>query len=173
MEPKSRKKINFSVPSRSSQLDTGAVEKIRRRRPTPATLFRLSDQSSPEEEPVFYQRLPSTDSEILKSKRATPSCSYTPPSLKAVQHIVQSQLGAESTCLQYNDTPSDVAECDSVVSDSSEMDLLQIGQDPRTDQKASPRTPAVGTATTGTETEKSQAQCRRWTFTDKQDCEMP
>ncbi|XP_048470390.1 protein phosphatase 1 regulatory subunit 1B [Rhincodon typus] len=175
MDPKNRKKISFSVPVRSSHLDSRAVEKIRRRRPTPATLFRLSDHSSPEEEPVSYQRSSSTDSEILKSKRATPSSSYTPPSLKAVQCIVQSQFGAESTHSQLYDTPSDLAECDSIQSDSSDTDLLQIDQDPQTDRNAWPKsgcgTPAVDTATTGTEEERSQAKCRGKPLTDEQDCE--
>ncbi|XP_059494679.1 protein phosphatase 1 regulatory subunit 1B isoform X2 [Stegostoma tigrinum] len=162
MDPKNRKKISFSVPVKSSHLDTRAVEKIRRRRPTPATLFRLSDHSSPEEEPVSYQRSSFADSEILKSKRATPLSSYTPPSLKAVQCIVQSQFGAKSTHSQLDDTPSDMAECDSILSDSSDTDLLQIDQDPQTDRKAWPKssrgTPAVGTAATGTEEERSQAK---------------
>ncbi|KAH0501090.1 Protein phosphatase 1 regulatory subunit 1B [Microtus ochrogaster] len=47
MDPKDRKKIQFSVPAPPSQLDPRQVEMIRRRRPTPAMLFRVSEHSSP------------------------------------------------------------------------------------------------------------------------------
>uniref|UniRef100_A0A8C8X3X2 Protein phosphatase 1 regulatory subunit 1B n=1 Tax=Panthera leo TaxID=9689 RepID=A0A8C8X3X2_PANLE len=47
MDPKDRKKIQFSVPAPPSQLDPRQVEMIRCRRPTPAMLFRLSEHSSP------------------------------------------------------------------------------------------------------------------------------
>ncbi|KAF1641390.1 Protein phosphatase 1 regulatory subunit 1B, partial [Eudyptes chrysocome] len=55
MDPKDRKKIQFSVPAPPSQLDPRAVEMIRRRRPTPAMLFQLSEHSSPEDESLPYQ----------------------------------------------------------------------------------------------------------------------
>ncbi|KAM6163599.1 protein phosphatase 1 regulatory subunit 1B [Rhynchocyon petersi] len=90
MDPKDRKKIQFSVPAPPSQLDPRQVEMIRRRRPTPAMLFRLSEHSSPEEEASPYQRAPG-EGHHLKSKRPNP-CAYTPPSLKAVQRIAESHL---------------------------------------------------------------------------------
>uniref|UniRef100_A0A674IZV2 Protein phosphatase 1 regulatory subunit 1B n=1 Tax=Terrapene triunguis TaxID=2587831 RepID=A0A674IZV2_9SAUR len=49
MDPKDRKKIQFSVPAPPSQLDPRAVDMIRRRRPTPAMLFQMSEHSSPGE----------------------------------------------------------------------------------------------------------------------------
>nr|XP_031362877.1 protein phosphatase 1 regulatory subunit 1B [Lonchura striata domestica] len=55
MDPKERKKIQFSVPAPPSNLDPRAVEMIRRRRPTPAMLFQLSEHSSPEDENLPYQ----------------------------------------------------------------------------------------------------------------------
>uniref|UniRef100_A0A452GB48 Protein phosphatase 1 regulatory subunit 1B n=1 Tax=Capra hircus TaxID=9925 RepID=A0A452GB48_CAPHI len=93
MDPKDRKKIQFSVPAPPSQLDPRQVEMIRRRRPTPAMLFRLSEHSSPGG--PFNLALPrqraSGEGHHLKSKRPNP-CAYTPPSLKAVQRIAESHL---------------------------------------------------------------------------------
>ncbi|XP_043910982.1 protein phosphatase 1 regulatory subunit 1B [Protopterus annectens] len=111
MDSKDRKKIQFSVPvpAAPGQLDPRAVEMIRRRRPTPATLFRMSEHSSPEEESSPHQRV-AGENGILKTKRNNP-CVYTPPSLKAVQRIVETHL--QSINSESDKLTDDSQECDS------------------------------------------------------------
>uniref|UniRef100_A0A3Q2W897 Protein phosphatase 1 regulatory subunit 1B n=1 Tax=Haplochromis burtoni TaxID=8153 RepID=A0A3Q2W897_HAPBU len=82
-EPKERKKIQFAVPANApTNLDPRQVEMIRRRRPTPATLFRVADQSSPEDDQSTHQWVVGENG-VLKPKRVNPNV-YQPPSLKAV-----------------------------------------------------------------------------------------
>ncbi|EMP33826.1 Protein phosphatase 1 regulatory subunit 1B [Chelonia mydas] len=57
MDPKDRKKIQFSVPAPPSQLDPRAVDMIRRRRPTPAMLFQMSEHSSPAMQRIVQSHL--------------------------------------------------------------------------------------------------------------------
>ncbi|XP_076864410.1 protein phosphatase 1 regulatory subunit 1B [Brachyhypopomus gauderio] len=88
---KERKKIQFAVPSSApTQLDPRQVEMIRRRRPTPATLFRVADQSSPEDDNSTHQWVVGENG-VLKPKRVNPSV-YQPPSLKAVQQMAEAQM---------------------------------------------------------------------------------
>uniref|UniRef100_A0A4W6BV48 Protein phosphatase 1 regulatory subunit 1B n=1 Tax=Lates calcarifer TaxID=8187 RepID=A0A4W6BV48_LATCA len=76
-----RRKIQFSVPSSvPTQLDPRQVEMIRRRRPTPATLFRLTDPPSPDEDSGPHQWVLGENG-ALKAKLVHAS-TYQPPSLK-------------------------------------------------------------------------------------------
>uniref|UniRef100_A0A3Q3EH06 Protein phosphatase 1 regulatory subunit 1B n=1 Tax=Labrus bergylta TaxID=56723 RepID=A0A3Q3EH06_9LABR len=80
-EPKERKKIHFAISSSApTNLDPRQVEMIRRRRPTPATLFRVADQSSPEDDQSTHQWVVGENG-VLKPKRVNPNV-YQPPSLK-------------------------------------------------------------------------------------------
>uniref|UniRef100_UPI0037E75DE0 protein phosphatase 1 regulatory subunit 1B isoform X2 n=1 Tax=Semicossyphus pulcher TaxID=241346 RepID=UPI0037E75DE0 len=90
-EPKERKKIHFAVPaSAPTNLDPRQVEMIRRRRPTPATLFRVADQSSPEDDQSTHQWVVGENG-VLKPKRVNPNV-YQPPSLKAVQKMAEAHM---------------------------------------------------------------------------------
>ncbi|XP_028286991.1 protein phosphatase 1 regulatory subunit 1B-like isoform X2 [Parambassis ranga] len=85
-----RRKIQFSVPSSvPTQLDP---RQIRRRRPTPATLFRLTDPPSPEEDSGPHQWVLGENG-ALKAKLVHMS-TYQPPSLKAVQRMAQAHLSS-------------------------------------------------------------------------------
>ncbi|KAK2866078.1 hypothetical protein Q7C36_002134 [Tachysurus vachellii] len=95
-EIKEGRKIQFSVPSAGPiQLDPRQVEMIRRRRPTPATLFRMTDHPSPEEEspsiPMFV-----SENGVSKPKN-TDAAIYQPPSLKAVQKMAQAHIKSPDT----------------------------------------------------------------------------
>lgn len=85
---KDSRRIQFSVPSAvPTQLDPRQVEMIRRRRPTPATLFRLTDHASPEDDNSTHQ----WEHGVLKTKRVNATV-YQPPSLKAVQRMAQAHM---------------------------------------------------------------------------------
>ncbi|KAM9843683.1 protein phosphatase 1 regulatory subunit 1B isoform 2-T2 [Aulostomus maculatus] len=90
-EPKERKKIQFAVPaSAPTNLDPRQVEMIRRRRPTPATLFRVADQTSPEDDQTSHQWVVGENG-VLKPKRVNTNV-YQPPSLKAVQKMAEAHM---------------------------------------------------------------------------------
>ncbi|XP_037648939.1 protein phosphatase 1 regulatory subunit 1B isoform X4 [Sebastes umbrosus] len=81
-EPKERRKIQFAMPaSVATNLDPRQVEMIRRRRPTPATLFRVADQSSPEDDQSTHQWVVGENG-VLKPKRVINPNVYQPPSLR-------------------------------------------------------------------------------------------
>lgn len=112
-----RKKIQFSVPSTvPPQLDPRQVEMIRRRRPTPATLFRLTDPPSPDEDPQQWML---TDNGVLKSKLVA----YQPPSLKVVQKMAQAHLA----CLPSMDQDDSDDDADKDREAHQKPDELQEG----------------------------------------------
>ncbi|XP_077413433.1 protein phosphatase 1 regulatory subunit 1B isoform X4 [Vanacampus margaritifer] len=89
VEPKERRKIHFADPaSGATNLDPRQVEMIRRRRPTPATLFRVADQASPEDDHSSHQWVVGENG-VLKPKRVNPNV-YQPPSLKDHQETATS-----------------------------------------------------------------------------------
>ncbi|XP_074512307.1 protein phosphatase 1 regulatory subunit 1B isoform X4 [Sebastes fasciatus] len=89
-EPKERRKIQFAVPaSVATNLDPRQVEMIRRRRPTPATLFRVADQSSPEDDQSTHQWVVGENG-VLKPKRVINPNVYQPPSLRETTTTEQS-----------------------------------------------------------------------------------
>ncbi|XP_056113764.1 protein phosphatase 1 regulatory subunit 1B isoform X2 [Rhinichthys klamathensis goyatoka] len=84
VEPKERRKIQFAdQATEPTQLDPRQVEMIRRRRPTPATLFKVADQTSPEDDISSHQWVVGENG-VLKPKRINPNI-YQPPSLKDSQ----------------------------------------------------------------------------------------
>ncbi|XP_007558283.1 protein phosphatase 1 regulatory subunit 1B-like isoform X1 [Poecilia latipinna] len=86
-----RRKIQFSVPSSISlQLDPRQVEMIRRRRPTPATLFKLTDPPSPEEDSSSRQWVLGENGST--KAKLVHMATYQPPSLKAVQMLAAAHL---------------------------------------------------------------------------------
>ncbi|XP_007237361.3 protein phosphatase 1 regulatory subunit 1B [Astyanax mexicanus] len=124
-EMKERRKIQFSVPSAvPTQLDPKQVEMIRRRRPTPATLFRMTDHPSPEEENPGHQ-LAVCDNGLLMGKRVNTSI-YQPPSLTAVQKMVeahmQSETGQDSPSSETSDNEEAFPDSDRDDSRSDELE---------------------------------------------------
>ncbi|XP_075789868.1 protein phosphatase 1 regulatory subunit 1C isoform X2 [Pelodiscus sinensis] len=80
MEPNSPKKIQFAVPLFQSQIDPEAAEQIRKRRPTPASLVIMNEQSTPE---IDEKRKNNSqgDSQNASPKQRKQSV-YTPPAIK-------------------------------------------------------------------------------------------
>ncbi|XP_031422817.1 protein phosphatase 1 regulatory subunit 1B isoform X2 [Clupea harengus] len=104
-EPKERRKIQFAVESNDpTQLDARQVEMIRRRRPTPATLFRVADQASPEDDNSTHQWVVGENG-VLKPKRVNPNV-YQPPSLKDQQE----EVGPTDTASEMSTTEA-MARC--------------------------------------------------------------
>lgn len=91
-EHKERRKIQFAVPaSAPTNLDPRQVEMIRRRRPTPATLFRVADQSPEDDQSSHQVKWVVGENGVLKPKRVNQNV-YQPPSLKAVQKMAEAQM---------------------------------------------------------------------------------
>ncbi|XP_061612466.1 protein phosphatase 1 regulatory subunit 1B-like isoform X2 [Phyllopteryx taeniolatus] len=109
-----KRKIQFSVPSAVPiQLDPRQVELIRRRRPTPATLFRLTDPPSPEDDGGSHQWV-AGENGVLKAKTLnSTSSAYQPPSLKAVQRMAQAHLSSiDMSSVDQDEPPSGEEEDD-------------------------------------------------------------
>ncbi|CAJ1080358.1 protein phosphatase 1 regulatory subunit 1B-like isoform X1 [Xyrichtys novacula] len=119
-----RRKIQFSVPSAvPTQLDP---RQIRRRRPTPATLFRLTDPPSPEEDIGPHQWVLGENG-ALKAKLVH-SSTYQPPSLKAVQRMALAHLSSLDMSSVDKDDPSSGE-------DEEEHEKESQQTDPVTDQR--------------------------------------
>ncbi|CAL8234576.1 unnamed protein product [Boreogadus saida] len=69
-----------SVSSSREDCNDDTMTRIRRRRPTPATLFRVADQGSPDEDQSTHQWVVGENG-VLKPKRVNPNV-YQPPSLR-------------------------------------------------------------------------------------------
>ncbi|XP_051926856.1 protein phosphatase 1 regulatory subunit 1B-like [Hippocampus zosterae] len=118
-----KRKIQFSVPSAVPiQLDPRQVEMIRRRRPTPATLFRLTDPPSPEDDTGSHQWSVGENG-VLKANAVNKMPStYQPPSLKAVQRMAQAHLSSIDMSSVDQDEPPSREEEDNVKSTQLDSD---------------------------------------------------
>ncbi|KAM3591336.1 uncharacterized protein V6R79_000379 [Siganus canaliculatus] len=135
-EKEARRKIQFSVPSPvPTQLDPRQVEMIRRRRPTPATLFRLTDPPSPEEDISPHQWVLG-DNGALKAKLVH-SSTYQPPSLKAVQRMAQAHLASLDMSSLDKDEPSSGEEDEECEKQSQQTDVRGENK-PLRDQSSPP-----------------------------------
>ncbi|MCJ8738205.1 hypothetical protein PDJAM_G00032830 [Pangasius djambal] len=107
-EIKEGRKIQFSVPSAGSiQLDPRQLEMIRRRRPTPAMLFRMTDHPSPEEENLSFP-LFVCENGVSKSQNLDTAI-YQPPSLKAVQKMARAHINSSDTPSSESSDNEDVS----------------------------------------------------------------
>ncbi|XP_032821680.2 uncharacterized protein LOC116948749 isoform X3 [Petromyzon marinus] len=103
-DPKSPKKIQFEMPSFQTYLDPASSEQIRRRRPTPASLILLSDQSSPEEEQTSCV---TGINYLAQTSQPRPLSVFNPPTRKELQELVRFSMardGRESEISSPEDT---------------------------------------------------------------------
>uniref|UniRef100_A0A1A8FV64 Protein phosphatase 1 regulatory subunit 1B n=1 Tax=Nothobranchius korthausae TaxID=1143690 RepID=A0A1A8FV64_9TELE len=122
---KERKKIQFAVPaSAPTNLDPRQVEMIRRRRPTPATLFRVADQPSPEDDQSTHQvKWVVGENGVLKPKRVNPNV-YQPPSLKDHQETATTEHFPSMTAMtNETETPKEEDEEDEEEDEEEEIKL--------------------------------------------------
>ncbi|KAF7225926.1 protein phosphatase 1 regulatory subunit 1B isoform X5 [Nothobranchius furzeri] len=107
----------------SSPLSQSHTE-IRRRRPTPATLFRVADQPSPEDDQSTHQvKWVVGENGVLKPKRVNPNV-YQPPSLKDHQETATTEHFPSMTAMtNKTETPKEEDEEDEEEDDKEENKL--------------------------------------------------
>ncbi|XP_032831418.2 uncharacterized protein LOC116954755 isoform X1 [Petromyzon marinus] len=91
-----KKKLQFEVPSKQlhGHLDPRSSEQLRKRRPTPATLFLLNDQTSPDDD-RDGEHGEGTEGRLGHSPRkGGHHSSYTPPTMSQMQTLVELHLHA-------------------------------------------------------------------------------
>ncbi|XP_062931175.1 protein phosphatase 1 regulatory subunit 1A isoform X1 [Cynocephalus volans] len=176
MEPdNSPRKIQFTVPLLEPHLDPEAAEqditilqdsecleilskarkqvKIRRRRPTPATLVLTSDQSSPE---IDEDRIPNPllKSTLAMSPRQRKKMTRTTPTMKELQMMVEHHLGQQ----QQGEEPEGAAEstgtqesCPPGITDTEVESRLGTSGTAQKPAESTPKTQERGTEEPSTE----------------------
>ncbi|XP_077358832.1 protein phosphatase 1 regulatory subunit 1B-like [Festucalex cinctus] len=142
-----KRKIQFSVPSAVPiQLDPRQVELIRRRRPTPATLFRLADPPSPEDDTASHQWVVGENG-VPKAKtvnKTPPPSTYQPPSLKAVQRMAQAHLSSIDMSSVDQDEPPSGEDEENADSDAGKQNKARRDRSPSPDAVRATESADVG-----------------------------
>ncbi|XP_078737722.1 uncharacterized protein LOC144951367 isoform X2 [Lampetra fluviatilis] len=91
-----KKKLQFEVPSKQlhGHLDPRSSEQLRKRRPTPATLFLLNDQTSPDDDRDGEHGEGAEGRLGHSPRKGGHHSSYTPPTMSQMQTLVELHLHA-------------------------------------------------------------------------------